>query len=176
MRKWILCVSWSPIQVSTLTQEISAGGVWRIVQGGFLINLLVFSIDWHFTFVCCRGKGDEIVGIVNEARQRRRMEAERQQLENVEVSSLLLLILDIWIIIIKDQAPVPAIRPAVTPPATVPAAASGTATSRSCLAMNKPGISYYTPWGPPPPLPPQNLTKLFIMVFICQPFGRVLNL
>ena len=33
-------------------------------------------------FVCCRGKGDEIVGIINEARRRRRMEAaERQQLE-----------------------------------------------------------------------------------------------
>ena len=27
-----------------------------------------------------------------------------------------------------------------------------------------------------PPSPPQNLTKLFILVFICQPFGRVLIL
>ena len=57
--------------------------------------VLQTSIDGHFSFVYCRGKGDEIVGIVNEARRRRRMEAERQQLENVEVSSLLLLILDI---------------------------------------------------------------------------------
>ena len=30
--------------------------------------------------------------------------------------------------------------------------------------------------GTPPPPPPQNLTKLFILVFICQPFGRVLIL
>ena len=29
---------------------------------------------------------------------------------------------------------------------------------------------------PPPPSPPQNLTKLFILVSICQPFGRVLIL
>ena len=37
------------------------------------------------------------------------------------------------------------------------------------------GFSYYTPWGPPSPSPPpQNLTKLFILVFICQPFGMVL--
>ena len=26
---------------------------------------------------------------------------------------------------------------------------------------------------PPSPHPPQNLTKIFILVFICQPFGRV---
>ena len=52
------------------------------------------SINLRFTFVCCRGRGDEIVGIVNEARRRRRMEAERQ-LENVQVWSLHLLLLDL---------------------------------------------------------------------------------
>ena len=47
---------------------------------------------------------------------------------------------------------------------------------RSQRSVPKKGFSYYTPWGPPPPSPPQNLTKLFILVFICQPFGRVLIL
>ena len=54
------------------------------MQGGFLIFTNLYD-SCDLSLVCRRDKGDEIMGIVNEARRRRRMEAERQQLENDQV-------------------------------------------------------------------------------------------
>ena len=71
----------------TLADEDTNSMLTDNANGAFQDNVTMqVTQSDSFSFVCCRGKGGEISKrIINEARRRRRMEAERQQLENVQV-------------------------------------------------------------------------------------------